>query len=173
MVIQKRQINVISFFILMITGILLSACLKNENLWDLANYHYYNAFAFFHDRTDLDVVPGAVNTFFNPLLDLPFYLLVQNFNDNPSIVYAFQGIWGGLFLFALFQICLLFFGYDRKGILKALLVLLLAMTARATGGQFGAYTNEIPVGFFILWGLYLLLKMIKFPETQSLKKFLL
>ena len=33
--------------------------------------------------------------------------------------------------------------------------------------------NEIPVSFFILWGLYTLLKMIKLPQTQTLRKFLI
>ena len=168
---QKKE-NLISFFVLLSIGMFLSVLLKNENPWDLANYHYYNVFAFLNDRSNLDVVPASVNTFFNPIMDLPLYFYIQYFNDYPNILYALQGIWGGLFLFMLYKICLLFFTENNKYALFSL-VLILTVSAQATFCQIGASTNEIPVSFFILWGLYILLKMIKLPQTQTLKKFLI
>ncbi len=41
--------------------------------WDLRNYHYYNPFAFLHDRMGHDVAVAHVATYYNPLLYLPFY----------------------------------------------------------------------------------------------------
>ena len=61
--------------------------------WDFVNYHYYNAFAFLHDRLNYDIAPASVNTFFNPLLDLPLYFLIQKFNQNLDVIYAVQGLW--------------------------------------------------------------------------------
>src|SRR5450755_4444839 len=44
--------------------------------WDLRNYHFYNAWAFIHDRLGWDLAPAQLQTFHNPLLDLPFYWMV-------------------------------------------------------------------------------------------------
>src|SRR6185437_15832348 len=39
----------------------------------LANYHYYNAWAFLNGRIGEDIFPAGGQTFLNPILDLPFY----------------------------------------------------------------------------------------------------
>jgi hypothetical protein len=43
--------------------------------WDWLNYHEYNAFALLHGRYDQDVAPAGIQTFLNPLVYLPAYLL--------------------------------------------------------------------------------------------------
>lgn len=47
--------------------------------WDLRNYHWYNAYAFLNDRNGFDLLPSQTPWFYNPLIDVPFYLLAQNF----------------------------------------------------------------------------------------------
>lgn len=39
--------------------------------WDLLNYHYYNGWAFLHGRSGADIAPAQLQTWFNPLLDVP------------------------------------------------------------------------------------------------------
>ena len=56
---------------------LFALALGQDANWDLRNYHYYNAYAFLHGRFDYDVVPAATPTFYNPLLHVPFYYLVN------------------------------------------------------------------------------------------------
>jgi hypothetical protein len=52
--------------------------LGQDGNWDLRNYHWYNAYAFFHERAlSKDIAPAQVASFYNPLLDLPVYLLAQ------------------------------------------------------------------------------------------------
>ena len=36
----------------------------SELQWDLANYHYYNAWAFLKGRLGYDIAPAMVNTYF-------------------------------------------------------------------------------------------------------------
>ncbi len=156
----------------MLIGVFLSMFRQNENPFDFANYHYYNAFAFLNDRSGQDIVPACVNTFFNPIIDLPLYLYIQYFNDSPNIIYALQGIWTGLLLFTIYKMCFLFFPKNEKGMAFTTIVLDLAITAQSTFSQIGTSTNEITVAFFILWGFYILLKMIKFSETQTWQRFL-
>ena len=45
--------------------------------WDLRNYHYYNAYAFLSGREGRDLLVASIPTFFNPLLDLPFFLAAE------------------------------------------------------------------------------------------------
>jgi hypothetical protein len=45
--------------------------------WDLRNYHLYNAWAFWHDRAALDVIPAQLQSHFNPLLHLFTHALYQ------------------------------------------------------------------------------------------------
>lgn len=165
--------NVFMFIVLLLCGCFLSVCLCHDLRWDFANYHYYNAFAFLHNRLNYDIVPASINTFFNPLLDLPLYFAIQYFNDNLPILFALQGIWTGLLLFMLYKICSLFFNLKSfEGFGLTILVILIAVGGQATLIQIGTSTNEIPIAFMILSGLYILLKMIKFPDTQNLWKFL-
>ncbi len=43
--------------------------------WDWQNYHEYGAFALLNGRFEVDVAPGGIQTFLNPLPYLPAYLL--------------------------------------------------------------------------------------------------
>ena len=46
--------------------------------WDLQNYHYYNPWAWWHGRSfDRDIAAAQLQTFHNPLLDMPFFAMVQ------------------------------------------------------------------------------------------------
>ena len=44
--------------------------------WDLANYHLYNPHAWLNGRYAIDIAPAQIQTWHNPLLDVPLYLLV-------------------------------------------------------------------------------------------------
>lgn len=57
--------------------------------WDLLNYHLYNSFAWLEGRYDVDHMPAQLQTWYNPLLDLPFYWLATA---------PVSGIWPTLWL---------------------------------------------------------------------------
>jgi hypothetical protein len=52
-----------------------SLWLGQDTNWDLRNYHYYNAWSLLHGRWAIDVAPAQMQSFHNPLPDLPFYFL--------------------------------------------------------------------------------------------------
>ncbi|MGE3332215.1 MAG: hypothetical protein AB7I36_01125 [Rhodospirillaceae bacterium] len=56
---------------------LAAAILPQDNNWDLRNYHWYNAYAFLTGRMGFDLAPAQTPTYYNPLLDVPFYLAAQ------------------------------------------------------------------------------------------------
>ena len=161
------------FAFLMIFAVLYSMWLKNDNVYDFQNYHYYNAFAFLNNRLNYDIVPATVNGFFNPLLDLPLYFLVDWFNDYPVIIFGIQGLWFGLLLILVFKICSLMFDFSRpENLIYFIFVALFITTGRAIMPQIGSSTNEIAINAIDLWGLYLLFKMLKFPKNQTTNTFI-
>ncbi len=50
-------------------------CLGKDTSWDFRNYHWYIPYAFLNGRMGLDVAVAHQATYYNPLLDIPFYLL--------------------------------------------------------------------------------------------------
>jgi hypothetical protein len=56
----------------------LALALGQDANWDLRNYHWYNAYAFLHGRFGFDLVPAQTPTFYNPVLDAPFFLLANH-----------------------------------------------------------------------------------------------
>ena len=164
------------FLYLLIIGSMMgvAAYMKHDNLWDLQNYHYNNAFAFLNDNMMQYFVPSGANTFFNPLMDLPLYFLIQHFNDSPSLIYAIQGIWGGLLLCAVVKISLLFYDrYTLKTLIYTLVLLATAACGRVIFRQTGMSTNEIPIAAMDLWCIYFLFKMLKNEAEQKWFKWLL
>lgn len=57
---------------------LVSVYLGQDENWDLRNYHWYNAYALLNGRLDLDMAPAQFQSYFNPLIDVPYYLLSTN-----------------------------------------------------------------------------------------------
>src|SRR5689334_19178918 len=56
---------------------LLSVALGQDEGWDMRNYHLYNAYAVLHGRVGFDFAPGGFQSYFNPTLELPYFLLTS------------------------------------------------------------------------------------------------
>ncbi|WP_250455622.1 hypothetical protein [Caballeronia sp. ATUFL_M2_KS44] len=71
--------------------------------WDLRNYHLYNAYAFLHDRLSTDLAPAGMQSYFNPLLDVPYFLMTMHL---PALLVGFlMGVVHGLNFVILLGIC--------------------------------------------------------------------
>lgn len=166
--------NIFTLSLCLIIGFTLGFVYRFETFWDLLNYHYYNAFAFLHNRLNYDIVLGGENSFFNPLPDLPLYWMIQHLNDYPGIIYGVQGLYYGVCLFFFIKICGLFWNnYTWNGIITTVIATAVAATGQAIWMQMGTATNEIQVTTFILAGLYLLFKITFRPDLQKGYKFLI
>ena len=70
----------------------LSILLRQDNNWDLRNYHLYSAWALLNGRAGMDIAAAGIQSFFNPLLDLPYYMLaVKWLPDAPAAVAFLAG----------------------------------------------------------------------------------
>ena len=54
---------------------LVSLWLGPDSNWDLRNYHLYNAYSLLNGKLHMDLAPAGMQTYFNPVLDVPYYLM--------------------------------------------------------------------------------------------------
>ena len=119
--------------------------------WDLRNYHWYNAYALLNGRYGIDILPSQTPWFYNPALDVPFYLLATH---APARVAGFAlGFVQGLnlvFLFMLAHATLIVPNPRHKVIICAMLA---TMGILGGGGiaLLGAtfYDNVTSLGMFL------------------------
>lgn len=144
----------LALIVCLAAGGALSAFLLYDVLCDLANYHYYNGFAFVHNRYDIDVAPAGYHSFFNPLLDAVNWFLIKHLDTKLRLYFALTGLPFGLLLFVCLKINRLFFT-DKIAIAASMV---LGATGFATWFQIGSTSNEIPVAVLVLTALYWMLK---------------
>jgi putative flippase GtrA len=65
----------------------LSLVLGQDTNWDLFNYHLYNPWAFLSGRLGTDLAAAGMQTYFNPLLDLPYYWMAMML-PAPAVAFA-------------------------------------------------------------------------------------
>jgi hypothetical protein len=53
--------------------------LGKDTSWDFRNYHWYGPYALFNNRLGIDVAVAHQASWYNPYLDVPFYLLATHF----------------------------------------------------------------------------------------------
>ena len=87
-----------------------SLLLGQDANWDLQNYHYYNPWAWAHDQRGYghDVVSAQLQTYHNPIPDLPFYWMVTERWD-PRAIAAVLAVPAGIASFFLWKLLLVLF----------------------------------------------------------------
>lgn len=142
--------------------------------WDLRNYHWYNGYALMTGRLGVDLLPSQLPFFYNPVLDVPFYLLASQL---PAKLVGFllastQGL-NFIFLFLLAHATLRL----GSGVAKTLLCALLALLGLLGGGgiaQIGTtfYDNVTSLGIFLAVLLVLRFAPLLFEARFGLAFFL-
>ncbi|MET4676157.1 MULTISPECIES: hypothetical protein [unclassified Luteibacter] len=143
--------------VLLVLGAMLSVSRGQDAAWDLKNYHIYNAWAFLHHRLTIDIAAAGLQSYFNPLPDVPYYWLGSGVLDHsPRLLAAFQGLWYGALVFVLLRIVLRHeASQGRAPGWMALIALTIGATGSMTWSQAGLSTNEVPLALLVLSG-YLL-----------------
>lgn len=133
--------------------------LRQDVNWDLQNYHFYNAWAFVHGRLGWDLAPAQVQTFHNPLLDLPFYWMVAA-DWPPRLISFAMALPAGVGAFFLAKILLLSFadlpGRQRWG--YPILAFAVGVTASGPVSLLGSTMNDWPGTALVMVALWLLLQ---------------
>ena len=138
---------------------LVSLALGQDASWDLKNHHYYNPWAFLNKRAAIDSAPAGLQSFLNPLPDLPFYALVAG--GLPAWIVTFlmglpAGV-GAYFLFRIARRVVVDLRVHRRA-LALTAICLVAFTGTASLSQVGSTTNEWQTAALVLPALFLLVR---------------
>jgi hypothetical protein len=130
--------------------------------WDLANYHFYNPWAWLHDRLAFDYAPAQMQSYHSPLLDLPFYGLVRA--GTPAAVVAFaMGFPFGIAAYFYYRIArgvVADVGVARTAPALALIGLV-GLTGAAGLSQVGSTMNEWSTAALVLAALALVVAAVR------------
>lgn len=153
---------------------LASIALRQDSSWDLMNYHYYNAWAFVHDRHGIDWAPAQLQTFYNPFLDLPFYALVAA-DVSPRAIAFVLAVPTGIAWYCLARIAsTLFAPLDPPVRMPAIVAALaIGITAPMSVSLIGTTMNDWYVAAFVMVALWLVVRApVTSPRTLALAGFL-
>ena len=78
-----RRIDVVPLLVYVAFAAALGWQLGQDANWDLRNYHFYNVFMWLTDRFERDIHAAGIQTFLNPLLDLPLYFAIMDVHLPP------------------------------------------------------------------------------------------
>jgi hypothetical protein len=137
---------------------LLAVLVGKDVNWDLLNYHLYNGYAFAHGRLDVDLAPGQLETFLNPLLDVPLYFAITHL--PPVLVGASSGFVQGLNGVAMWLLGreLLPGPTGPKRDWAAFGIGLVSGLGSAAIGELGGCMGDGIAGIFVLFSMVLLLR---------------
>ncbi len=152
--------NILLFLFCIVVGGLISLWLGQDVGLDIRNYHLYIPYAFLHGRLFTDIIAaGPVHTFFNPLPDIPFFLLFYYLNDWPKVTGFLLGGYYGIFLFALFKwVPLVLQGNRWQDKCLQWITVCFAATGMGAFLQVGHSSNEELMGFLAVLAAYLIFR---------------
>jgi hypothetical protein len=151
---------------------LYSVHLGVDRNWDLQNYHLYNVLAALHNRYFYDVAPAQLQSYFNPLLDLPFFSMIEFFNDWPRVIAFVEGAVHGVSLLCIGLLTWHLLG-SAEGMSQALRIILtaLALLIGATGAGsaplIGATTGDLQATAPMFVALLLVIRAIDRAQMDS------
>lgn len=180
---QSWLLNLLACLLLMVVAGNLSVHLGQDASFDLKNYHWYNAYAFLNDRLGHDIAPAMLQSYLNPLIELPYFLVATHLPEHPAYAAFLQGTYYGLLVFSLAKLAWRLFpdsmenlrpelaiNEDAKGIgirarlpssvLRLLVAVVVGATGTASLSQFGTTSNEIQVSVLVVVGLYFLVSAL-------------
>jgi hypothetical protein len=151
---KEHKARKLAVFLLAVAPFLfgcLAIFLGQDANWDLRNYHWYNAYAFVHGRFATDFLPSQTPWFYNPTLDVPFYLLATHL---PAIAVGFiLGAVQGFNFVLLFMLAYatLLIANPRHKVLVCAALAALGMLGGGGIAQIGTvfYDNVTSLGLFL------------------------
>ena len=159
-----KKLELLLLFLLMVGSGLISYRLGQDASWDFKDYHFYNAYSFLNGRLQYDLAPAQGQTFYNPLLDLPFYWLMTHL--TPIACGFLIGALHGINIWLIYKITdTIFIDLSKKR--KCLLSLIAGVVGyygAANFSEIGTTFNDNVTSLFVLYALLLIFSSI---HTQS------
>jgi hypothetical protein len=134
--------------------------------WDLANYHYSNAFLFLHHHANQDLWPPSyVHIHFAPTADLLSYFLINYF--SPLSATFISGAIHGINIWLLFLIARLCLPNNAYNPVLALMLALIGTYGAAGFTGIGNFKNDHLVTIFVLTFIYFQIKSLQHYSLKN------
>lgn len=98
---SPRSHAVLAIVVPILVG-LASLAIGQDSNFDLLNYHLHNAWALLNDRIVVDLAPAHLQSYFNPLLDIPYYVGMIEHRSPRITAFAMGLVHGACFTILLF-----------------------------------------------------------------------
>jgi hypothetical protein len=148
----------------------LSLALGQDANWDLQNYHYYIPWAWTHGKRayTTDVVAAQLQTYHNPLPDLPFYAMVTA-DWAPATIAMVMAIPAGIGAFFLWKLltCVVRNGSRAERWTALACAFLIGTTSGVGFGVLGTTMNEWPGTALTMAALYVLVHSLVRGEVTT------
>src|SRR5262249_16830705 len=124
--------------------------LGKDMSWDFRNYHWYVPYAFLNGRMGFDISVAHQATYYNPFLDIPFYLLASH--THSWFALGVMGAVQGLNIVPVYLIARALLNLPEK-ILIAAILSLFCVTSSLNVGLVGATYYDNVMSVLVLSGL--------------------
>ncbi len=163
LLLRRAPDNVVASSIYAVLSMALALWVGKDLNWDLLNYHYYNGWALLHDRWDTDIAPAQLQTWFNPLLDVPLAWSIRHL--PPLLVGMLYAAIQSLNVVCIRVLALrtLQFSNDTSRDWSAFAIGLASLTGAIYRAEVGGGMGDTLVSIPLLGGLALLAR----PGTRS------
>ncbi|HTT83151.1 MAG TPA: hypothetical protein VMF67_06700 [Rhizomicrobium sp.] len=138
-----------------------------DTSWDFRNYHWYIPYAFLHHRLGFDIAVAHQATYYNPLLDTPFYLLATHV--QAWLALGILGAVQGASVIPLYFLCRSLLRFDPRRLVAAILAFV-SMLGSLTLYLAGATYYDNVMSLFVLTGLALVITWRAELATGSLAR---
>ena len=143
---------------------MLSLIDRTDANWDLQNYHLYDPWALLHARLGLDYYAAGYQSYFNPLADLPYFILKCVIAPAwPRLVALLAGIPYGIMIFLVLGLSSRFV----RGRKMIFIAALLGLTGTTTLSEIGTSYDDILVTDFLLAAMVCLLQEGTYPALAA------
>lgn len=157
-IISNRQTGVIISLLVALAFGIWSVYLGQDRNWDLLNYHLYNPYAFLNDRTEFDLAPAGIQTYFSPALDIIYFTAISHL--NPRTVGFLLGLLQGLNFFLIYKIASKVLKDHRQGNIYSLLLALAGVLTVGFLAELGSTMQDSLVALFPLLSLWMIISSI-------------
>jgi len=141
--------------------------LGKDMSWDFRNYHWYGPYAFLNGRMGFDLAVAHQATYYNPLLDVPFYWLAQH--THSWFALCVLGALQGANVIPLYLIARSILKTDENRLAAATLAAL-CMTGGLTISLSGTTYYDNILSLFVLGGLAILIVQRERLATGTLRE---
>ena len=161
----------VALILALITGGVISLLFGQDANWDIKNYHIHNAWALLNNRMGIDIFTAGIQSYFNPLLDLPYYMVaIEWFSSSPRLVAFFMGLPAGILLFFVWlcvsEVIRAFKVERHFTFIMTGIVVAMGMSGAATISQWGTTFNEIQVATLVVAGVYVIIAKIDLAKSN-------